>query len=121
MRPNQEQGFHPENIPIAISHFRSDSQVPVLNEKQYDGGQCRIFKTDFPDGESWAVRIPLHVRNASREAIISLIKDEVDVLQELEMKGFRWAAKHRGSSLIFENLIGHPFIALTWIPGTQLS
>ncbi|KKK26186.1 hypothetical protein ARAM_000974 [Aspergillus rambellii] len=31
-----------------------------------------------------------------------------------------WAAKLRGSSLTFENTVGYPFLALTWISGSPL-
>ena len=115
--------FHPQNIPHAIAalHVRLDTRVPVLNEKYFDGGQCRIYKVDFPDGESWAVRIPLHVQNAPRETIIDLLQGEMKILQELEVKGFRWAPRLQVSSLTFENSIGYPFIALSWVSGETLS
>jgi len=113
--------FHPQNIPHAIAALQSDTQVPVLNEKYFDGGQCRIYKVDFPDQESWAVRIPLHIRNAPREAIIDLLQGEIFILQELEAKGFRWAPRFQGSSLTFENSVGYPFIALSWVSGESLS
>jgi hypothetical protein len=113
--------FHPQNIPRAIATLRSDGQVPVLNETYFDGGQCRIYKVDFPDKESWAIRIPLHIRNAPPEAIIDLLQGEILILEELEVKGFRWAPRLQGSSLTFENSVGYPFIALSWIAGESLS
>ncbi|KAE8353701.1 kinase-like domain-containing protein [Aspergillus coremiiformis] len=116
----QQQHFYEERIPFAISQLRSDKQVPTLT-KHFDGGQCRVFKVDFVGGESWAVRVPLFVRNASQDTIIHLIGSEVRALEELEIKGFWWAAKLRGCSLTFDNAVGYPFIALTWIPGSQLS
>ena len=112
--------FHEENISIAISQFRYDHQVPNLC-RHYDGGQCRVFKVDFVEGESWAVRVPIFVREASRDAIINLVQCEVNILRELENKGFRWAAKLRGCSLTFDNAVGYPFVVLTWIPGSPLS
>ncbi|KAK2802082.1 hypothetical protein FQN51_004992 [Onygenales sp. PD_10] len=113
-------GFMEENLSFAISQLRSDHQVPNLST-HYDGGQCRVFRVDFMDGESWAVRVPLFVRNASREAIVGLVQCEANVLRELEIKDFRWAAKLRGCSLTFDNDVGYPFVALTWIPGSPLS
>lgn len=115
--------FDPQNIPLAIAalHTHSDTRIPVLSEKYFDGGQCRIYKVDFPDGESWAVRIPLHVQNASRETIIGLLQVEIKTLQELEVKGFRWSPRLQGSSLTFENSVGYPFIALSWVSGEALS
>ncbi|KAK2791821.1 hypothetical protein FQN52_004504 [Onygenales sp. PD_12] len=115
-----QPNFQEENLSFAISQLRSDHQVPNLRT-HYDGGQCRVFRVDFMDGESWAVRVPLFVRNASREAIVGLVQCEANVLRELEIKDFRWAAKLRGCSLTFDNDVGYPFVALTWIPGSPLS
>lgn len=105
---------------LAVSQLRSDKQIPTLRQ-YFDGGQCRVFKVTFADGESWAVRVPLFVRHASQDTIIHLLESEAQILEELETKGFPWAAKLRGRSLNFDNVIGYPFIALTWIPGSQLS
>lgn len=116
----QQQTFYKNNIPIAISQLRSDKQIPTLSQ-YFDGGQCRVFKVTFTDSESWAVRVPLFVCHASQDAVIQLLESEARILQELESTGFSWAARLRGSSLTFDNAIGYPFIALTWIPGSQLS
>jgi len=120
MSPYLMQTFHPENIPATISDFRSDGEVPVLNKQYMDGGECRIFKADFPDGESWSVRIPIHVRSDSQDAIISILQGEQDLLQEIGATDFPWAPKHHGSSFTFENLVGYPFIVLSWIEGSPL-
>lgn len=109
-----------ENIPFAISQIRFDHQVPTLSS-HHDGGQCRVFRVNFVDGKSWAVRVPLFVRNLSRETIIDLVQCEADILRDLENKGFHWAPKLQGCSLTFDNAVGYPFIALTWIPGSPLS
>jgi hypothetical protein len=66
--------FHSENITAAISTFRPDGEVPVLNEQHWDGGQCRIFKVDFANGESWSVRIPIHVHSDSQDSIIGVLQ-----------------------------------------------
>jgi hypothetical protein len=115
------QIFHPENIPATISAFRPDGEVPVLNERYIDGGECHIFKVDFSDGESWSVRIPIHVQSDSQDAIISVLRGEQDVLQEIGATDFPWAPKHHGSSFTFENLVGYPFIVLLWIEGSPFS
>lgn len=120
MSPSLMQTFHPENIPATISAFRPGGEVPVLNEQYMDGGECRIFKVDFSDGESWAVRIPIHIQSDSQDAIISVLRGEQDVLQEIGGTDFPWAPKHRGSSFTFENLVGYPFIVLSWIEGSPL-
>ncbi|KAJ6102593.1 hypothetical protein N7486_005020 [Penicillium sp. IBT 16267x] len=116
----QQQNFYENNIPIAISQLRGDKQIPALC-KHFNGGQCRVFKVNFTNGESWAVRVPLFVRHASQDTVIQLIESEARVLEELELKGFLWAAKLRGCSLTFDNAIRYPFIPLTWITGSHLS
>ncbi|KAJ5160679.1 uncharacterized protein N7482_007683 [Penicillium canariense] len=118
-RVMQQHNLVEENIPAVISQLRTDHQVPVLS-KCFDGGQCRVFKVDFADGDSWAVRVPLFVRNSSRETILYLVESEASIIQALETKGFQWAAKLRGCSRTFDNLVGYPFLALTWIPGSPL-
>jgi hypothetical protein len=120
MPPNLMQTFHPENIPATISAFRPDGEVPVLNEQYMDGGECRIFKADFSDGESWSVRIPIHVQSDSQDAIIGVLRGEQNVLQEIGGTDFPWAPKHHGSSFTFDNLVGYPFIVLSWIEGSPL-
>lgn len=119
IRLMQQRRFYEENILSAVSQLRTDSAAPALT-KRFDGGQCRVFKVDFADGESWAVRVPIFVRDASQDNIIDLLESEARVVEELERKNFRWAAKLRGCSLTFNNAVGYPFIALTWIPGSQL-
>lgn len=121
MPPDLMQNFRPENIPTAISAFQPDGEVPVLNELHLEGGQCCIFKADFSDGESWSVRIPIHVQSDSQDVIINVLQAERDVLQEINRKGFRWAPKYLGSSFTFQNLVGFPFLALSWIEGSPLS
>ncbi|KAF1972835.1 hypothetical protein BU23DRAFT_143895 [Bimuria novae-zelandiae CBS 107.79] len=115
------QTFYPENITAAISAFRPDGEVPALSEEYWDGGQCRIYKVHFLDGESWSVRLPIHVQSSSQDTIISVLRGEQDVLQELGRIGFYWAPKYCGSSLTFENSVGFPFMALSWVEGSPLS
>ncbi|KAK5988186.1 hypothetical protein PT974_12326 [Cladobotryum mycophilum] len=115
----QAPNFTSENLLAAVSRLRPDGKTPVL-DTHFQGGQCQVFKVDFSDGESWAVRIPLFAQVTPPNVIISQLQGEVRVVQELERRGFRWAAKPQGSSLMFENEIGTPFVALTWILGTQL-
>lgn len=113
--------FKPENITLAIPQLRKDGRVPVFDNKTFHGGQCCVYKVTFCDGESWAVRVPLFIRNTSQESVTRVLADEVRVLQELEAKGFAWAARHCVSDLTFTNPVCYPFVALTWIPGTPLS
>ncbi|KAI1909705.1 hypothetical protein LOZ39_004977 [Ophidiomyces ophidiicola] len=115
----QQQSFYENAIPIAISELRSDKQIPTLCQ-YFDGGQCRVFKVIFTDGESWAVRVPLFA-HASQNNVIQLLMSEAHILEELGLAGFSWAAKLQACSFTFHNAIRYPFIALTWIPGNQLS
>lgn len=114
------QAFYPENIPIAISAFRSDNAIPALDSHSWDGGQCRIFKAVFPDGESWSIRVPIHMRGSSQDTIISILQGEQDVLQRIKSTGFPWAPKHHGSNFTFENEVGFPFLVLSWVEGCPL-
>jgi hypothetical protein len=114
------QTFRPENITAVVSTFRLDGEVPVLDEHYWDGGQCRIFKVDFSNGESWSIRVPIHVKSDSEETIVRVLQGEQNVLQELGKRNFPWAPKHHGSSFTFENLVGFPFMALSWIEGSPL-
>lgn len=89
-------------------------------EDEFRGGQCRIFKLTFRDKESLAVRVPLYMSVCSQFEKIPVVEMEVEIVQMLEAKGFRWAPKCRGYSLSFDNPLKHPFIVLTWIEGSRL-
>lgn len=120
MPSNLLQAFHPESIPVAISDFRTDSEIPILDSQHFDGGQCRIFRVFFSDGECWSVRIPIHGQSTSQDAIINILQAEQNVLQMVWSKGFTWAPKHHGSSFTFANPVGFPFMVLSWIDGSPL-
>ncbi|KAI3321466.1 hypothetical protein HD806DRAFT_545691 [Xylariaceae sp. AK1471] len=66
-------------------------------------------------------RVPLYMSVHNQFEKIPVVKMEVEILQMLEAKGFHWAPKCRGYSLIFDNPIKHPFIVLTWIEGSRLA
>jgi hypothetical protein len=121
MPSNLLQAFHPENIPSAVSDFRGDGEIPLLDAQYFDGGQCRIFKVSFSDGECWSVRIPIHGQSTSQGAIINTLQAEQDVLKKVESRSFTWAPKHHGSSLTFANHVGFPFMVLSWIDGCPLT
>ncbi|KAF1913309.1 hypothetical protein BDU57DRAFT_351133 [Ampelomyces quisqualis] len=112
--------FRSENLTAAISTFKSDGEIPTLNEQHWDGGQCRIFKVDFSNRESWSIRIPIHVHSECQDTIIDILQDEQCILHELSRIGFPWAPKYHGSSLTFDNVVGFPFMALSWIEGSPL-
>jgi hypothetical protein len=114
-----ETNIRLHNLPDAISGCRTDSEHPIVSHIQ-DGGQCRIFKADFSTGESWSIRVPIHVQAETQEDIIRLLEHEYDILQQLE-RCFHWAPKCRGSSFTFKNAVGFPFLALSWIEGSPLA
>jgi aminoglycoside phosphotransferase (APT) family kinase protein len=66
------------------------------------------------------LRVPIHMQSDSHQAITRVVEDEHNVLQELNKANFAWAPKLHGSSFTFENLIGFPFMALSWIEGSTL-
>jgi hypothetical protein len=116
--------LHPENIPSTVAQLRSDGKLPTLCSEHSDSGGCRIYKANFDDddadNDTWAIRLPIHVRAASADDIISVLQTEIFILQDLERKGFRWSPRLEASSLTFENGVGFPFLALKWIPGECL-
>lgn len=117
---SSQAAFCAEHIPIAVSAFRADGARPVISLFR-DGGQSRVFKADFASGEeSWAVRVPIHVRSASQDAIVQFLTGEYEILQEVAVEALPWAPKCHGSSLTFENLVGFPFLVLSWIEGSPL-
>ncbi|KAJ5897328.1 hypothetical protein N7504_007616 [Penicillium tannophilum] len=107
-----------DGILLATNQFRTDGQVPALSDS-FKTFRFQVFKVDFEDGESWAIRVPT-VSPSFPGLIVYLIEAEARALTELKGKGFKWAPRLKGCDLTFENPIGHPFIATTWIPGTQL-
>lgn len=120
MTPDLKQTFRWENIPAAVSALRADGQTPFLRDQVFEGGQCMVFRVDFSDGESWAVRVPIHMKNTP-DTIKYALQAEARVLRQLEKTSFGWAPRYHGSSLTFDNPIGFPFIALGWIEGSPLT
>ncbi|KAJ5719129.1 hypothetical protein N7493_007584 [Penicillium malachiteum] len=119
----EQPTFHEKNIPLAVSQIRADGQVPTTSE-QFVGINYRVFKVDFSDNESWAIRVPL-VSNLSRkdwpQSFLSyMVDNEAQILKELEEKGFEWAPRYCGHDSTFDNSIGSPFIAVTWLSGNYL-
>ncbi|KAJ6037254.1 hypothetical protein N7540_001533 [Penicillium herquei] len=119
----EQPTFHEENIPLAISQIRTDGQVPITSE-QFVGMNYRVFKVDFSDNESWAIRVPLVSnlirKDLSQDVLSCMVDNEVQILKELEEKGFKWAPRLRGHDSTFYNPIGCPFIAVTWLSGKVL-
>ncbi|KAI3335902.1 hypothetical protein F4824DRAFT_136350 [Ustulina deusta] len=107
MASSDNLGFEPRNIFAAIFQLGLGGESPVL-EDEFRGGQCRIFKLNFRNKESLAVRVPLYMNVCSQFEKIPVVKMEVEILQMLEAKGFRWAPKCRGYSLISSKTMSSP-------------
>lgn len=110
--------FKRENIPVAVSTFRSDGEVPVLDSQHFEGNLCYVFKVNFSDEESWAVRIP---NTTSQKPPIAYVEKEQIIIQELNRVAFRPAPRFIGASNTFDNPVGHPFIVLSWLEGSPLT
>jgi hypothetical protein len=109
-----------QNLHVAISALRKDREIPTISQTQWDGGQCRIYKANFADGESWGVRIPIHVKTDSRDVILELLGNEEERIEMISKTGCSWIPKLCASSLTFDNELEWPFIALSWIEGSPL-
>ena len=116
--------FHPENIPLVARKFSTSGELPSFCSNTLvcplSGGHCQVYKLGLSDQTTWAVRIPIHARNAPREVIISQLQCEIEVLELLNAKGFKWAPKLIGHDLSYDNEVGFPLIILSWLPGNPL-
>src|SRR4051794_19119333 len=74
------------------------------------GKQCVIYALGFPNGDSWAVRIPLHMRHLPAEALANYIETEARILKDLEATGFSFSPRLLGYSSTFNNPIGFPYL-----------
>ncbi|KND91751.1 hypothetical protein TOPH_03792 [Tolypocladium ophioglossoides CBS 100239] len=99
--------------PLASFCFGTD-QTPL------SGKQCWVYAVEFPNGNIWAVRIPVHTRHLPPEAITCAIEEEATILKRLEQSGFAWSPKLVAYCSGFDNPIAFPYIISTWIRGTPL-
>lgn len=117
--------FQPENIPLVARRFWNSDELPSFCSNTLacplSGGNCQVYKVEFSDKTTWAVRVPIHLRNqASRDLITAQLQGEIKVLKLLNAKGFKWAPKYIGHDLSYDNEVGFPFIILSWVPGDPL-
>ncbi len=120
MTPDDRCNFEANKLFAAITQLGINGAEPIL-DGEFRGGQCHIFKVSFKNEPSVAVRVPLYMDAGSPDAKIAALQAELRNHETLKAKGFRWAPRCRGSSLIFDNPIKHPFVVLAWIEGSQLS
>lgn len=113
--------FCPEN---AVCIFQADIEVPKFRSntlaKPLPGGQCQIFKLGFLDDTKWVIHIPIYLSLCARETVVVVLKNEVDILQQLEGSGFCWLPKVMGHNLMFNNPVSFPYLVLSWIPESPL-
>lgn len=116
--------FRPENIPLVARRFWTSDELPSFFSNTLacplSGGHCQVYKLGFSDQTTWAVRIPIHARNAPKEVIITQLQCEIENLKRLNANGFDWAPKLIGYDLTYDNEVGFPLIVLSWIPGDPL-
>lgn len=94
-----------------------EKQFKVLEEMH--GGQCHVLKVECEHGERrLAVRIPIFMQ---ADGMIEALELELQTLDVLASKGFRWAPKCHGHSLTFDNAIKLPFLVLEWKDGSRLT
>jgi hypothetical protein len=123
MAPSVE-GFHAENIPSVVTGLRTDGTEASFclgtADHPLSGKQCLIYAVQFPDGATWAVRVPVHASHLPRECITDFVEMEVSILKRLETSGFSWSPRLLGYHSGFDNPIGFPYFVLSWIEGTPL-
>ncbi|POR34217.1 Uncharacterized protein TPAR_05583 [Tolypocladium paradoxum] len=107
--------FPSAKVLAIASSLRNDGASATLcfgtGEKPIQLGQCQISAVRFPDGETWAIRIPVHAGGTlSPSSITSIVEDEMAFMKKLNHSGFRWAPRLIGGDSTFNNPLGHP----TW-------
>ncbi|KAI9891145.1 MAG: hypothetical protein M1814_002988 [Vezdaea aestivalis] len=118
--PIHSLAHRPSRIPALLATFHPSGFQPTIDNSHFTGSHCRVYRAVFPDGSSWAVRIPLPSAG-SQQSICKMVKEEAELLSYLELMGFQWSPRVKGSCLTFENEVGWPFVALEWIEGESLA
>ncbi|KAK3996890.1 hypothetical protein QBC44DRAFT_316810 [Cladorrhinum sp. PSN332] len=114
---------HADVIEVArILH--GDGSIPSFihgtSTNPLSGKQCVIYALEFPNGDSWAIRIPSHMGHLSAPAIANYVETEARILKTLEATGFSFSPRLLSYSSAFDNPIGFPYLVLTWIEGRPL-
>ncbi|KND91585.1 hypothetical protein TOPH_03821 [Tolypocladium ophioglossoides CBS 100239] len=121
-----EPTFPSAKVLAIASSLRNDGAPATLcfgtDEKPIQLGQCQISAVRFPDGETWAVRIPVHAGSTLLpSSITSIVEDEMTFMRKLNHAGFRWAPRLIGGDSSFNNALGHPYLVMTGVHGTVLN
>lgn len=103
-----------ENIPLVARRSWTSDELPSFRSNTLafplSGGHCQVYKLGFSDSTTWAVRIPIHARNAPRDTVLTQIQCEIEVLKLLNANGFKWAPKLVGYDLSYDNEVGFPLL-----------
>ncbi|KAF5609616.1 kinase-like domain protein [Fusarium subglutinans] len=84
------------------------------------GKQCWVYAIGFPDQTTWAIRVPVHIKNLPPDIISNTVEEEASVLKRLERCDFSWSPRLIGYCSGFDNPIAYPYIVSTWIHGSPL-
>ncbi|CAJ2502268.1 Uu.00g096620.m01.CDS01 [Anthostomella pinea] len=117
--------FPAPKVLAVVAPLRKDGALPSFcfgtDEKPIDVGQCQIYAVKFPNGETWAIRIPVHAGSTlTPNGLSSIVEDEIVTLTRMSDSGIRWSPRLIGGDHGIDNGLGHPYLALSWIPGTVL-
>ncbi|KAI9861267.1 MAG: hypothetical protein M1813_005440 [Trichoglossum hirsutum] len=86
------KGFHPENTPGILSNLRLNGTTASFcfdtADRPPESGQCLISAVRFPDGATWAVRVPTQANHLPPKAVTAFVEMEVSILKRMEMSGF---------------------------------
>ncbi len=89
------------------------SSSTFLSARPLSGKQCVVYGVEFPAGDRWAVRIPVHMAHLPAHVLAEQVETEARLLRQIEAAGFAWAPRLAGYHAGFDNPIAFPFLALT--------
>ncbi|KAI9861204.1 MAG: hypothetical protein M1813_005377 [Trichoglossum hirsutum] len=104
--------FHPENIPGIVSNLRLNGTTASFcfgtADRPLSGKQCLVYAVQFPDGATWAVRVPTQANHLQPEAVTAHVEMEVYILKRVEASGFSRSPRLLGYNSGFDNPLGFP-------------
>jgi hypothetical protein len=117
--------FAPEAILALASHVRNDGSSPAFcfgtEKSPLEGGEAVVYAVRFPDGVTWAVRVPVHAaKSLGPASLAAFMETQATMLTRLAKSGFRWSPKLVSFDCGFDNHINHPYFVLSWFDGLPL-
>ncbi|SPQ25402.1 10de04a2-fcb5-4ae7-99f3-c83f92eb1240 [Thermothielavioides terrestris] len=115
----------PEAILALASHVRNDGSSPAFcfgtEKSPLEGGEAVVYAVRFPDGVTWAVRVPVHAaKSLGPASLAAFMETQATMLTRLAKSGFRWSPKLVSFDCGFDNHISHPYFVLSWFDGLPL-